>query len=183
LAQINNYGLANRYCEAILNIGKEEDILDEIFNNIISIKSIFEMNSNKLFEFINNNSINQTSKKNVLVNLFSKEDYLPYVIHLCFLLIDNQREFLFFDLFNVFIERYSKIKKILEVHVDSPIKLNDEQKQNISKYLSKKTNMQIKLIENIDETIIGGLVIRYNDKIIDSSVIRNFEVLEKTFLT
>ena len=80
-----------------------------------------------------------------------------------------------YDQINEIVSEFSKIwdkeKKELVASVSSVYQLSKESKDVIIGYLKKKTNSDsVGLVENIDKNILGGVVLRYADKVIDGSL-------------
>ena len=57
------------------------------------------------------------------------------------------------------------------------MKLDDAQKQNIINLL--KTDATIEMVEKIDPSIIGGFIVRVDDKQIDASIVREISNLRQ----
>lgn len=75
------------------------------------------------------------------------------------------------EIINEFSKIWDKNVKELKVSVSSAHKLSDDSKNIIIKYLKEKTNSdKIDFVEKIDEGVLGGVVLRYGDKIIDASL-------------
>ncbi len=75
------------------------------------------------------------------------------------------------EIINEFSKIWDKNVKELKVSVSSANKLSDDSKDIIIKYLKEKTNSdKIDFVEKIDESVVGGVVLRYGDKIIDASL-------------
>ena len=78
---------------------------------------------------------------------------------------------------------FSKIwdqeKKELKAVLSSAYPLLDESRQLVMEYLKTKTDSKmISLKEEIDEDILGGVVLRYDDKVIDASLKNNLNNLK-----
>lgn len=58
----------------------------------------------------------------------------------------------------------------IEVSVSSAIALNEEYKTALSKTLSAKLKHELEVSFHVDESLMGGAVIRYGDVVIDASV-------------
>ncbi len=61
-------------------------------------------------------------------------------------------------------------EQIIEVNVSSVIPLDDTYKQTLTQVLTKKFGRRVALNCDIDASLIGGLLIRTGDKVIDNSV-------------
>ena len=64
----------------------------------------------------------------------------------------------------------AEAEKAVEVTVSSAFELNDAQKQKITAALTKRMNRKINLSCQTDKQLVGGIVIRAGDKVIDGSV-------------
>ncbi len=57
-----------------------------------------------------------------------------------------------------------------QVHVQSAFALDDKQRQEITKSMSKRLGRDVELSVEVDETLIGGAIIRAGDLVIDGSL-------------
>lgn len=118
-----------------------------------------------------------------------------YALSLYELTVDNNKENILKDFVGFLIKNndYGKIDEIisefskiwdekngkLSVNLISAHKLENNAKKNIVDYLKNKTGFHdIEFNESIDSSIIGGVVLRYGDKIIDGSIKNNLNNLK-----
>ncbi|KJY82532.1 ATP F0F1 synthase subunit delta [Vibrio galatheae] len=70
-------------------------------------------------------------------------------------------------------EQYFALKqeheKEIDVEVTSASELSEEQKANISSKLEQRLERKVKLNCSVDETLLGGVIIRAGDLVIDNS--------------
>ncbi|MGL5761491.1 MAG: ATP synthase F1 subunit delta, partial [Cetobacterium sp.] len=71
---------------------------------------------------------------------------------------------------------YAK-NQILDVEATFAVALSDEQKEKLSKNLENKTGKKIKLVVNVDKSLIGGGIIKIGDEVTDGSIRRQLETL------
>lgn len=102
--------------------------------------------------------------------------------HLCnfiSILAENCR----LDLFDSIAALYHKLKlaheNIINVCIISAFGLHDEQKKLLSSSLEKKFNSKINIEYKADESLIGGLIAKVGDDVIDGSVRGYLEQLSK----
>jgi F-type H+-transporting ATPase subunit delta len=60
--------------------------------------------------------------------------------------------------------------KQLDVHVTTSIQLSDELRTTLEQRLSDSTGKQVNLHASVDPEIIGGLIVRYGDTLVDTSL-------------
>jgi F-type H+-transporting ATPase subunit delta len=68
----------------------------------------------------------------------------------------------------------------IDAEVISAFELSDEQKQNLVTALKKRLGREINLTTKIDESLIGGSIVRAGDMVIDGSVTGQLEKLAHT---
>ncbi|MCP3958675.1 MAG: ATP synthase F1 subunit delta [bacterium] len=67
----------------------------------------------------------------------------------------------------------------VDVHVRSAVALDDRLRQRLVTVLGKHSGKQPMLIEEVDESLIGGMVLRVEDEKIDSSVVHEIDRLRR----
>lgn len=75
---------------------------------------------------------------------------------------------------------YKKHKDIVVAEITSAVKLNDNQKKNIIALL--KTDATVEMVEKIDPSILGGFIVRVDDKQIDASILREINDLKQALI-
>ncbi len=86
------------------------------------------------------------------------------------LLAENRRLDVLVEIAAIYELLRAEAEKALEVTVASAFELNDAQKQKITAALTKRMNRKITLNCQTDKQLVGGIVIRAGDKVIDGSV-------------
>ncbi len=86
------------------------------------------------------------------------------------LLIENQRLILLPDIATMFDALRAEAEKSVEVVVTSAFEMDEAQKQKIAVALKKRLGREIRLSTKIDRGLLGGVIIRAGDQVIDGSV-------------
>jgi F-type H+-transporting ATPase subunit delta len=76
-----------------------------------------------------------------------------------------------------FVRLVDKHRGIERVSVTSAIPLNDQEKQRISKFVEEFTGKKVALDTQVDASILGGLLIKVGDRVMDGSVKSKLEGL------
>lgn len=75
------------------------------------------------------------------------------------------------EIFRYFIDRVKEVKGIGVAYITSAVELtNDQKAATVAKLLETTQYQSIESEFNVDESLIGGMVIRINDRVVDSSV-------------
>lgn len=84
-------------------------------------------------------------------------------------LVDNQRLMLLPEIVVLFEALRSEAEKTVDVVVDSAFELSAAQQEKIIRSLKARLGREIKLVCKVDKELLGGVVIRAGDKVIDGS--------------
>lgn len=166
------------YAKALMDIATENNSYDSILNQLQEIKAVLD-NSEDLMVVLANSSIATAKKIEIINDVFAgKVD--NGVLNFLKLIIEKNR----FNEFEFIINSYSEMldqkanKK--KVEIVSAVKLNFEAKTNVLFKLEHKLNCEIVPDWQVDENIIAGLIFKFDDFVIDTSVRNKVENLSKT---
>lgn len=85
------------------------------------------------------------------------------------LLVDNRRLLVLPEIYALFESLRAEAEKTVNVVVDSAYELSATQQEKIVASLKKRMGREVKLTCKIDGQLLGGIVIRAGDKVIDGS--------------
>lgn len=171
---IKNIKVAKRYALALAQSADKD--IDEVFDNINSINDVIYENE-QFRTFFLHPVVSLKDKKEAMRAAF---DGKVNKISLNFVetLLDENRFSIFGTIFELFKKEVDIIKNKQRVEVKSAVEIKEETKARLIEKLSKKLNKDIVLDCNTDESIIGGLIIKIEDKVIDLSLKTKFETLK-----
>jgi len=84
-------------------------------------------------------------------------------------LVDNQRLLLLPEIAAIFESLRAEAEKTISVVVDSAFELSAAQQEKIIHALKARLRREIKLVCKVNKELLGGVVIRAGDKVIDGS--------------
>ncbi len=169
------------YSEALFDMLKETDKLDVVYDEVKAVYEIFKTNI-ELEDFLTSPKISKEEKISSLENIF-KNNISVELMGLMVSVIEKGRQNKFKLIFEEFINQVKEFKNIGVAYVTSAIELDDNKKEQIEKKLletSKYNKMEMNF--NIDTSIIGGLIIRINDRVLDSSVKKRLYNIKRELL-
>ena len=83
-------------------------------------------------------------------------------------------------IFDAFEEAYYESKRILKATVTTVVPLTSKQKEQLSKKLTQQFGYEtVAFYEQIDSSILGGVILEMKHQIIDGSVKTRLETLKK----
>lgn len=86
------------------------------------------------------------------------------------LLAENQRLALLPEIFAQFEQLKANQTQSVELNVTTAFDLSEQQQQNLTQALGKKLGCEVSMTTEVDKSILGGVVIRTEDLVIDGSV-------------
>jgi F-type H+-transporting ATPase subunit delta len=168
--------VARRYAAAFFEIARDNKQLGEM-----------EAQLQNLFDIINDNRelkrvfyhrlIKESDKKSVVKDIFSSR-ISPVLLNFIYLLIDKKREVYLEQIKLQYIDMANVARNILDVSVTSAIELSAKDIKGLQDRLAELTGKNIRLKTVVDPKIIGGLVIRVGDRIIDGSITKRLQMLK-----
>ncbi len=178
---MRNSKAGHRYALALLQIAEEIHKIDVVEADLRNIEKVIKKSRDFLL-FLKSPIINTEKKKKTIISIFQdKVDDLT--LKFLLLLVTKNRESLIPSVIENFWTLLDEKNGIVNAELTTVVTPTDEQIQKIKKQLELITKRKIRLINRIDSSLIGGFVIKIEDKIFDASVLNQFNVLKKKFLT
>lgn len=169
----------NRYAKSLVGLSTETNELDVVYNDMILIASTIE-NSRDLDVLLKSPVVKTDKKQEILTSVFGK-NISELTSKFLMLISSRKREAIILDIANAFISQYKVIKKIIVTEITSAIKLDESQKKKIVQLIDAEADSSVEIVEKIDPTIIGGFIVRVDDKQIDASISRKLDDLKQDF--
>lgn len=174
---IKNLKPAKRYAEALMELSCDTLSYDKIYEDLNFVLNTISQNQD-LADFLNSPPVSKTDKKDVLDKIFKGKIEEP-ILSFLFLLNENSRLGILRDIFSAFKNFIDEEKNIINADIISAVELNEVQKQNLVSKLQNKTGKAINPEYKLDNTIMGGFIIKINDTVIDLSLKNRIENLKK----
>ena len=164
-----SFRIATRYAKSLIQLAQENGKLDEVFNDMKAIDRTFET-SRDLKLMFKSPIITSDKKMNVVKSLFEGK-VSEFLFRFLTLMIKKGREAYFHEMVESFIVQYNEIRNITVVKITSAVKLDAGLLQSIIANLKRKEHLkEVELHEAINAEMVGGFILQYADKMIDSSV-------------
>lgn len=171
--------ISKRYAEALLDLAIEMKNLDKIRDDMENIIKLCD--SDREFKlFLRSPVIRPDMKITVLTRIFKGkvEDLTMKFIEL---IARHRREPILEQIANQFITLYKKHNNIITTYLTTATRISEDIKKMIIKLMEDQTKGNIELNEEIDEQLLGGFVLRFEDKQFDSSLRNRINQLKKEF--
>jgi F-type H+-transporting ATPase subunit delta len=156
-----------RYAKAIIELAQEEKAVDKVLKDFNSIDSTISNNKN-LKRLLTSPLIEVSKKESILLEVFSASE--PLVKKLIKTLAVNNRIELLQQVAQEFIELYNSIHHIQSATVVTAVEMTKDVEDKIQKKIKEITGYTADLTNEVDESILGGFILRLKDLQFDASV-------------
>ncbi len=161
--------ISKTYGDALFDLALEENRIDDYVAEVDALLTIFRDNP-ELSKLLNHPKISKEEKITVVGQIFegkiSKE-----LLGLINIIVEKDRNNAMEDIFSYFIDRVKEYKNIGVAKVTSAVELSDAQKSQVEKRLLETTGyVKFEISYDVDKDLIGGMVIRIGDRVVDSSI-------------
>lgn len=160
--------IANRYAEALFQLSEEENITKEIYSELHDVVDTVK-NNKDLENVLKSPLVSKDEKKELIEKIFSNKinnnlkNFLKILIEKGRITSLKAIELTFKQLLN---DKHN----IIEGTVLSAIPMEKIKVKELEEKLSKKYNKNVTLENKVDESILGGVLVRLGNTQIDGSV-------------
>jgi len=160
--------VAHIYASALLDIGQERGILDALEEELGVVSQILEEDED-ILRYLNSPGISPESKRAFIDRVF-QGNISDILINLLKVLVDKGRQSIIGDIDTSLRALIDEVKNREKVVLVSTVKLDDAHLEQLRGILKNQLQKEIFFIEEIDESILGGIVLKIGDLIIDASL-------------
>lgn len=170
--------ISKAYGDALFELALEKNELDSIAEQVNLLVNAFAENP-ELIKLLSHPKINKEEKINVIETIFKgrmSDDIVGFLV----IIVEKDRGSEIADILNLFQAKVREYKKIGVALVTSAIELSTEQKQKVEQKLLQQTAYESFEVEyKVDASLIGGMIIRIGDRVVDSSIRSKLDNLTK----
>lgn len=161
--------VSKTYGGALFEVAVEEGTMDSLMEEVQAVLAIFQENK-EYMKLLNHPKIPMEEKISLLETAF-KGKASNQLVGLLTTVVEKGRFSEVEEILGFFIEKVREYKKIGTAYVTSATLLSEDEKANIEKRLLATTSYESFCINyQIDESLIGGMIVRIGDRVVDSSI-------------
>src|SRR3954451_16883134 len=169
--------IAQVYARSRFEVAKEHDKLDVVREQLGQFADALNDNR-ELSIFFFSPYFNTAEKKDGLGRVLDGAD--DVVENFLSLLIENHRMPAIFRLRREFEVLWEEENKLLPVTITSAVALDEATVKSIGDAIGRQTGQQVELTSNVDPDVLGGLVVRVGNSILDASIRNRLENLRRS---
>ena len=168
--------IASVYARALFEVAHDQGKLDDVRDQLGEFADALDSNQ-EMQVFFFSPYFSTPEKVEGLDNVVTGAE--PIVQNFLKLLIEKSRMPAVFRVRRVFDELWQRENKLLPVEITSAIELDRKTVKQIGDRIGEETGQKIELSEHVDPDILGGLIVRVGNSIIDSSIRARLDSLRR----
>ena len=168
--------IAQVYARSLFEVAEEHDKLDDVREQIGQFADALG-ESRDLQTFFFSPYFSTEEKKTGLASALEGAD--PVVENFLALLIGNHCMPVLFRVRREFDQMWREVNKLLPVQITSAVELDSAVTEQIGDEIGRQTGRTVELTSTVDPDVLGGLVVRVGNSILDASIRTRLERLRK----
>lgn len=162
--------IIRNYTNSLFELATDATIEKIIYKELIQVVDII-LSSDKLYNFFCSPIVLGVYKQKIMDIVVSKLKCNKLLIQFLHILVDNMRINFINDIKDHYYNLLLASQGVKIVEVISAKKLTNQQLENIKKYLEAELNNIVEINTDIDESLISGMVVKYDSILLDCSVV------------
>jgi F-type H+-transporting ATPase subunit delta len=166
---VKNLIIAKRYAKALFNLAKEEAKVEQYGQELAGLVQVFEA-SPELFDAIQSPLYPEAARKSILESIAGSVGLTPIMKSLVSMLIEKNRVANLGEISEYYKGLIDEDANVARAKVSAAVPLEDNVIREIAATLEKMTGKKIVVEFQQDPELIGGVVARIGDLVLDGSV-------------
>ena len=165
------------YAEALFRIVKAEGELDKVEDELFRFGKLLDTH-HELKQALSDQSIDRAQRMKVLEDLLA-DKVSPHTLSLLAFVVEQGRARQLPQILDQLTDLAAEARQSVVAEVRSAVPLDDNQRKELAGALSKATGKKVEVKSLVDPSIVGGVVAKVGDTVIDGSVRRRLEQLKE----
>jgi F-type H+-transporting ATPase subunit delta len=168
--------IAEVYSRALFEVTKEHDVLDRVHEELRQFAEALSEDRQLQFFFFSPYFSSEEKKEGIAKIIEGADERLVRFLEL---LAERHRMPVVFRIRRAFDALWAEEHKLLPVSVTSAVDLDESLVEEIGKRIEEQTGREVELSSSVDPEVLGGLVVRVGNMVLDASVRNRLERLRK----
>jgi F-type H+-transporting ATPase subunit delta len=165
------------YAEALFSVVRAEGELDRVEDELFRFGKILESN-HELKQALSDQSMEREQRAKILEELLA-DKVSPHTLGLLTFIVGQGRARQLPQILEEVSELAARARQSVVAEVRSAVPLDDKQRTDLASALSKATGKDVEVKVLIDPSVVGGVVAKVGDTVIDGTVKRRLEQLRE----
>lgn len=156
------------YATALFEIAKEKNATEEFSRQVNVVIDTIEQN-NGFMELLLHPKVTQEEKIKLIETVF-EDNVMDDITGILTIIVQKGRQNILIDILKEFLDMIGEYHGIVKATVTSAVALNQKQLTQIKEKIQSTTDKDVELEAAVDSSLIGGMVIRVGDNVVDASI-------------
>ena len=175
-----NPRLATRYAKSLIGLAQERGELETVNKDMEFLQSICK--SNRDFVNLLRSPVVKADKKDAIITAITKGRISVLTASFTKLLVEKGREEDLPEILAAFINQYNEIRGIQKVRLTTAVPVSEDLKKALLDKVKKSTGFdKVEMEAIVNENLIGGFILEYNNNLVDASILRDLKDISKQF--
>lgn len=175
---MSNSRAAKRYATALFSTAQQLNALEAVRKEVGAVIHIIA-SSKELELLLGSPIVKNTDKKAIVEKIVSAPNVSEILKNMLLLMIDKGRAGLINQMCQGYVDLYNKASNIQPVTIVSASDLAQEQRSAIESKVAAYTGKSIESSYKVDPSLIGGLIVKMGQQVLDGSVVNQLRELKK----
>ena len=175
---MENKQLIKKYALSLYEIGKNENILDEVQKGVEFINALYKSSSTFRYLLLTK-KIAEEDKRKILLDTL-KDSCSKYVLELIFIIIDRGHIKSLSGIIDRFFIAMNSESGIISVRIITSSALDEDEIEFLIQSIESKLNKKISAKNEVDPNIIGGIKLMVGNKVVDGSISHQLKKVKYT---
>jgi F-type H+-transporting ATPase subunit delta len=172
--------VARSYAEALFALGERRELHDSLASSLAELEAALEAES-LLRSFLASPKIDAGAKKDVLRNALQNRAH-PLFLNFMMVLIDKRRQRLLLEVGREYRNLLDERRGRLHVQVTLARSPDERTQDELTEKLSASLGREVIPHINVNPEILGGVIVRYGDNVLDGSLRRRMLSMRRRLL-
>jgi F-type H+-transporting ATPase subunit delta len=176
---MSDYRVASRYAKSIFELALDQKLEDKLKDDMALLDNV--CSENRDFNNMLKSPIIKHNKKLHILQKTFKGKVNEVTLRFFDILCRKYRENLLPDIARVYVELYNENKGITVAELTTAIAVRDDVKKEFESLIKKATNKTPQITEKVDKDVIGGFMLKVEDRMIDDTIRGKLNALRRKF--
>ena len=170
--------VSKTYASSLFEIAQEHEKIENIFEELSFVSNNFKENDD-FYHFFTSVKVGKEEQKNVINNVYGGK-ISDELLNFLKILIDKNRTSSIFEIKEFYAKLLDQHRNVKRVTIETVVELSDEHKSKLIQKISDLTGSEIILTNVIKPNILGGVIMRIENEIIDASVLSKLNNIQNS---
>lgn len=171
--------VASRYAAALIDMAEQAQSVEKIEKDFADLEAMIA-SSRDLESLIRNPLLNRNQQQSAILAISAKAGFSPLTNNFLGVLAQNRRLPILNAVIRALKAELSRRRGQVEAKVETAFALSPAQTDALQKQLSKAMGTNVTLNVAVNKDLLGGMVVTVGSRMIDDSVRRKLERLQRT---